>query len=625
MKKFLRIPLFLLLILICAVSIAVQGQKNNKKNENLAKLQLAKFRDSLDAVIYPIPELLAEGIDEKNVEIKSQEEWDEIPSLLKDLLKAGANNIRINVTGCNLVFGKVKMNITDLNYPQATIRIAAKKATMIPYGISFSREHGANVMQNGRSFWSMPYTEFGLNDMVIDGKGNEIPIRGEARQVEGEITKVKDDIWRFRIKLSDLREEQCKDFYVLMTRDWTSARHKVVMVKDGWLYYQLDSDDLHDTRNPNVDWNQYQVRPRYRLINCPVSEGIHTTGGMIYIPKQYKEIRINKGGQVLNFDRCHLKCLEITGFDVNGCGEGTPIGIYNSTFEMGAFIHGNKFHNLSSFAIGTAFNTNVSIYDNEIKNTRTGAIYGDGDNVSVHSNRLHNIGWMFNSGAIVGGGRNLHICDNIIEDFNYSAITCGSRRPNTDGTMLTFIFERNTIRYSKNYTNNKLSYTLADGGAIYVGPQCTRGIVRNNVICNYDGINSNRGIFLDDGCKNLAIYGNLIMNTANSYDIDLRRDGAIAARIPDHNTHNSVFHNIMTGGYRFQEKDAESDCVGGANILLGTGNFQIRKINLTAEVGDMEMEGCKVKGGQIIIPRKNKEFFDSVHADSFVLHFIKFQ
>ena len=324
--------------------------------------------------------------------------------------------------------------------------------------------------------------------------------------IKGNIIKVQggqDDLWKFKVELPNLTEEECEDFYVLMTRDWTSSRHKVEKVEDGWLYYHLDSEDLHSDINPNVDWTHYQVRPRYGFINNPTSNGIHIKGGKIYIPvrSKYGDIRINKGGHMINFDHCHFNTLEITGFKLNGCGNATPIGNYNSRFEEGAFIHHNMFSNLSSLAIGTAFNENVSIYDNVITNTRAGAIYADGKNINVYSNTLSNIGWMLNSRAVTLSGENVNVFDNTFQDFNYAAIATGSRRPNSDGIKLTFVIEHNLFEYTAQYSKNKLWHTLADGGAIYVGPQCTRGIIRYNVIKNYGGIHSNRGVFIDDGGK----------------------------------------------------------------------------------------------------------------------------
>ena len=60
----------------------------------------------------------------------------------------------------------------------------------------------------------------------------------------------------------------------------------------------------------------------------------------------------------------------------------------------------------------------------------------------------------------------------------------------------------------------------------------------------------------------------MIINTANSYDIDLRYSAGYAKGIPDHNTNNCIFQNIMTGGYRFQDAGSESNCIGGENAVV---------------------------------------------------------
>lgn len=578
-KKFL-----LLFISIIWLSISVTKAQN---------VEIAALRDSLDAIQYTVPSVFRPCGKKYVLKVKTQQDWDNLGPMLKRYLDAGKQNILVIVYGKGIVFGKSNKVLQGWNYPKANIRIISKKAEMYPYGVTYS-QNSSNVTKEG-AFYSMPCTSFALDDIIVDSKGNEIPIRECVKQVSGDILRVNNDIWKFQIDLPDLSESQCKDFYVLMTRDWTSARHKVVQVKKGWLYYHLDSEDLQSDRNPNVDWTQYNVRPRYRLINSPVSEGVHIVGGRIYIPEQYESIRINKGGQLITFSYCHFNSLEISGFRLNGCGGDIPIGIYSSKFEKGAFIHNNTFTNMSSMAISVAFCTNVTISNNNISNTRIQAIAGGSANIAISGNQLKKIGWMLNTRAITGGGEHLLICDNVIEDFNYGAIACGSTTSNAKATELSYIIERNTIRLNKEFTNDYIQNTLADGGGIYIGPQCTQGIIRNNVVENIKGIHSNRGIFLDDGAKNLAIYGNLILNTANSYDIDLRLTGTYAAGIPDHNTNNSIFQNIMTGGYRFQDAGEGSNCMGGDNVLLGTGPSQKTVVEIKQRSTDMKGEDENVE------------------------------
>ena len=543
---------------------------------NAQSEELITLRDSLNAIQYEIPtKPLVQG-KWTEIKVRDQKNWDKLTATIKTLLDAGHKNILVKITGKNIVFGQESKVIQGWNYPDANIQIIGKRAKMVPFGYTFSNKDAKAKKEV--MFYTLPYTEFNLNDIIIDSNGNEIPLRGEVKQVRGDIEKVQefkssngsrnDDVWRLQIELPNLSEEQCRDFYVLLTRDWTSARHKVVKVQERWLYYRLNSEDLNSDRNPNVDWKQYRIRPRYRLINCPVSDGLHIANGKIYIPYQYHKIRVNKGGQLITFAYCHFNSLEISGFNLNGCGGATPFGVYSSTFEEGAYIHDNTFTNMSGLAISTAFNKNVTISNNSITNTRVQAIAGDGTNTTICGNRLKNIGWMLNTRAITGGGKRLHICDNVIEDFNYSAIACGSTLPNDKAKPQTYIIERNIIRQSKDFTDNYLQNTLADGGGIYIGPQCKQGVIRNNVVENIKGIHSNRGVFLDDGVKNLAIYGNLIVNVGNSYDIDLRYCKTYSQGIPDHNTNNSMFDNILTGTYRFQGGGRGSNCVEGENLKV---------------------------------------------------------
>ncbi|MBR1543175.1 MAG: right-handed parallel beta-helix repeat-containing protein [Bacteroidaceae bacterium] len=577
MRKYLQ--------MVFVVFFAVTGLSCSQASAQEA--DIAALRDSLDAVQYTIPQKPPIRGTWTVINVRTQSDWDKIKETLKASLVAGNENILVKITGKNIEFRREKNEIVNWKFPKANIRIEGCCGKMVPYGHTFKRCDKQALKEGG--FYSFPFSEFGLDDVAVDSKGDEVPFREEVCLVQGDVLKVNgsSDIWKFQIDLPDLSEEQCKDFYVLMTRDWTSARHKVVMVKDGWLYYHLDSEDLHSDRDPNVDWKQYKVRPRYRLINNPVSKGLHTANGRIYIPKNYKRVRVNRGGQLITFAYCHFNSLEITGFELNGCGGGTPIGVYSSTFENGAFIHDNSFSNMSSTAISTAYSKNVTISNNTITKTRVQALAGGGTNCTINGNHLKNIGWMLNTRAITGGGERMLICDNVIEDFNYGAIAVGSATPNDKAKSLTYIIERNLIRLTKDFTDNYIQNTLADGGGIYIGPQCTQGIIRNNVVENIKGIHSNRGIFLDDGAKNLAIYGNLIINTANSYDIDLRLTNSKAQGIPDHNTNNSIFQNIMTGGYRFQDKGVDSKCFGGENVLLGTGPSQKMVVELQNYIDDV--------------------------------------
>lgn len=608
------------LLLIYVMNPFIVAGQNRMSLFSTMNESIVLLRDSLNAIQYPLIDMPINKGKWTVVKVKKQVDWDSIVSTIKILLDAGEKNLLIKIIGKDIEFGFESKVVQGLTFPDANIRIIGNKARLIPYGYTFSRNN-ARVEIEG-DFYTFPYSEYNLDNIVIDSKGNEVPVYDSVRQLEGEILRVQDDIWKFKVELPDLAEDRCKDFYVLLTRDWTSARHKVEKVQEGWLFFHLDSKDLHSERDPNIDWIQYHVRPRYRLINCPVSRGVHIAKGKIFIPIKYKKIRVNKGGQFITFAYCHFNRLEISGFKFNGCGEPTPFGIYSSTFEQGAFIHDNTFTNMSGMAISTAFNTNVIIANNSVTNTRVQAIGGDGTNTTICCNRLKNIGWMLNTRAITGGGEKLHICDNVIEDFNYGAISCGSTNSNDKANPLTYIIERNIIRLTKEYTDNYLLNTLADGGGIYIGPQCTQGIIRDNVVENIKGIHSNRGIFLDDGAKNLAIYGNLIIKTENCYDIDLRLCKTHSVEIPDYNTNNLIFNNLITGGYRFQDNGANSGCVGGQNYLFNLGWNNKTVVELNDSIPDIQMEDCSFQNGKLAIPKDKLKLIDNSIISGFVIQYI---
>ena len=486
-----------------------------------------------------------------------------------------------------------------------------------------------------------PYSSIQSYSMFLDVKGNEVPLREPVFGIDSKIDEVQEygktyfrtfgteitdsitKVWRFPVPLPDLSEEECQDFNILLTRDWISCRHRVYKVEDGFLYFYMNSPDFMSSVAPNCDKEKYNVSPRVRYINCPVSKGLHYKAGKLYVPSKYKKLRSIEGYRLLTISNCIFKSFEISGFCINGSGDGSIICIENSRFTEAMLIKDNRFSNLSNLAVHSLNSENVCVSGNSIYNTRVGAIHCTGKNTTISDNNLQGIGWMLNTRAIIGGGEKLHICDNIIEDFYYAAITTGNSASNDKAAKLTYIIERNLIKQNKAYIDNYLLYSLADGGGIYIGPQCYQGIIRNNVVMNMKGIYSNRGIFLDDGAKNLSIYGNMVCNTSNCYDIDLRLSSTYAKGIPDHNCNNAIFNNILAGGYRFQDAGSESKCIGGQNARLGLGPFLKYDISLTNQVEDIEITDCMFENDKLYVPRSKESFLDSLRIDGFVRRFIE--
>ena len=620
MRHFLSVLLFVLVLanMSCA-----------KAQDLLRSGQIKEIRDSLDAISISEPQYYNYK-SEVTLTVKNQTQWDELSQILKTLLKKGNRNIEVKVVAKELVYGGTMQGIEGINMPEANIRIHANYTRMIPAGPVF---RGLGSKKNATHF-ICKYDGFAWNDVYLDEKDRKLSLLGESFQIKTPIEEVisegKEDVlnndgsiyntitkvWRFQTNLPDLNEEECKDFYILLTRHWTSMRHQVLKVEKGYLYFRLKSDEAPSlyqmVMDPNSDSKVYKTNPRCRYFNCPESDGIYIKSGNIYIPKSLNEVRIGKGARLFTVSSCKLNSFEISGFDVKGAGNLTCMYISNSIFKDQMWIRDNTFTNMSANVILARGSENVCIYNNIVKDTRTTALSCSGSNISIWKNNLKDIGLMYNTMALSFGGTNIHVFENNVEDFNYSGISCGNTLPNDKSSPLTYIIERNIISHSEAFVAHYLERTVADGGGIYIGPQNTRGIIRNNVIRNITGIHSNRGIFLDDGAKNLAIYGNLVQNTANSYDIALRYCTTYSSGIPDHNTNNVIIHNIMTGYYRFEGRQDEDNCFVGGNVLLNGQNRGKDKLMVRRKYNDF-----------IINSLDEIYAIDSIRLDNFIKDIIE--
>lgn len=601
---------------------------------------IEQIRSQVDSVSLPLP-IKTDFQPDFIAEVKCQEQWDTIYQQLNSSLKKGKKNILIEVSAPILTFGKNEILLDGLDYPDAKIKIVGKNTKLVPYGGHFKNYK----KQNNRNHYSYPYWDFNPNDVYLDENNFALSLYGSSFFIEDSIESVKElgidsvlnkdgslykeivKVWRFRTSLPDLDEKDCNNFYVLLTRHWTSCRHKVIMVKGGYLYFLLKSDDapslLQMAMDPNSDSEAYGVWPRCRYMNLPNSNGLYVKGDSIYIPKMINTLNVGKGVHLLSIKNCRLNYLELSGLNVLGDGNKTCVYVSNSSFSDQMWVNDNTFTNLSGYAIYVDKSDNICLYNNKIRNTRKTAIECSGSNITIWNNKLKDIGFMLNTMALKFGGTNIHVLENNIEDFNYSAIACGGTASNKSSQALTYIVEHNLIRHSTEFTDHYKERTVADGGGIYVGPQNTLGIIRNNIVQNIHGISANRGLFLDDGAKNLIVYGNLIVNTFNCFDIDLRKSTVYSKGIPDYNTNNIIINNIITRNYRFEEANSSANCYVGQNIILENSYGNI--VNVSNRKDDIVIKEYRIQKSIPVLPKKTKVLFESCKIDSFVLNHMIFR
>ena len=138
----------------------------------------------------------------------------------------------------------------------------------------------------------------------------------------------------------------------------------------------------------------------------------------------------------------------------------------------------------------------------------------------------------------------------------------------------------------------------------------------------------NRGIFCDDGTFGVWIYGNLIINTKNYYDVDLWRRNSN----PNSNSDNVLLFNIIGGYYRFEGTDAQSlhtTNTKGCNVILNERNAtqqynRVSNIDSGCMEDDRVVVGCKIEEQGVALPANMKNWLSAMDLPEFIMSHIRY-
>lgn len=560
------------------------------------------------------------------IDIRSQEDWNQLGQEIQRRLQNGKHKITVSIQVDSLFINDKILALSGINDSSLSLRIEGNGVIVLPPR-------------------KTSLSDKSLNDVYLDEKQEIINNRSDVRIINSKIEPVEKYgsfliakngytivpsgtalvdclkryyVYRFPVELPDLSESECNDFYILLTRQWAYYRHKVRFVKNGYLYFNFISEEAPSDMQkyylePNADL-QYGILTRYLLINCPID-----CQKPKFVCYSSPFIKINDSA---------IKELSITGFNFPYWTNTSPIIIKNCSFSDECVVHHNRFANLTGIAISISGSKNVIVSNNTISDARMHAINIEGKSIVVKENSLNRIGWMGQTFAIRASGEDIWIKDNTITDFNYSAISIGGNIIKESRPQI-FTVENNIIQFTESYAQNYKYHTLCDAGAIYANPQIDQGIIRNNVILNYCGNAAYRGIFIDDGGKNMQISGNYISLYPNqekrSYDLDLRYCKTYETYIPDHNRNNKIFENLISGFYRFEGIDAEDNCFLGDNYLLDDKFIDRNVLSVSNRKEDLYCEGGQTHNGVFSIPSKyKKDLRKKLGRKSLIFKYIKF-
>ena len=317
---------------IFVILLGLEPVRCSANQENIDTL--VDIRHSFDSIKIDKPICHKKSFGEILI-VQDQEGWNNLSNSIKERVEEGCTDLLVSVTAKVLSYGAKQFKLEHFHHEDVNIKVDAKNTLMIPEGQIFDRK---DLSRRERRHWVMPCKKFGLNNLAFDDRNKNLSLLDDVFLIDSkieEVTKYGEEeiqnrdgslykrivkIWRFKTDLPDISEKGCKDFYILLTRKWTSCRHRVLKVEDGYLYFFLKSEDAESLfqmcMDPNSDYKSYKTRPRCRYVNRPFRNGVYIYNDSIYVPMKTGGLTVGGNYQFLVVSDCHLKSLDVQGFRI---------------------------------------------------------------------------------------------------------------------------------------------------------------------------------------------------------------------------------------------------------------------------------------------------------------------
>lgn len=531
------------------------------------------------------------GIIDYKLQVNSQEDFDNIPISIRNALSAGKKNLLVLINQGRYYFKENHLYLTG-NYEDSNIKMMGiGDVSIVPAGANYSLAE--SVKDDSYSHYTCPYAGvFDYNKAYIDGDGNVINLfdkdgltfaESEVTPSQGEWVEGQIGYCKMKINHANMTEAQCESMYINITEWYLTGVYKVSKIEDGYVYFVVEKMEKAGIYwRVNADYNfSKRLYPRYRFVNSPEAD-VYVLDDNVHISYKYPLIHQCDN---TTFIKCHSLTFgtfvlsNVTFVGSKGAGNTGLIDIYNSQFACFCVECVNA-HDLNSKFLHTHITSNILVRNCCFYNNNNTICDNTNDcvNYEAANNKVYNNGCAFCQTTVfsIKGTSNAYIHDNYIKNQSDGCISSGLHYGFTKHGDVSFIIERNIIYNDSGFASNQHKYGLMDGGAIYVYTVQDSGIVRDNVIVRATSLHSQRGIFCDDGTKNVSIYGNVIIDTLNSFDIDLRHSNRaeMVEIVPDHNTNNVIIGNILTGAMRFEGAGNEDNCIDGKNIMFRSADTQ---------------------------------------------------
>lgn len=483
--------------------------------------------------------------DDMVLNISDQNTFANIPTYLSESVNAGNRNIRIRIRQGIYYYDDKFLNIKK-DWRNINLTIEGENAILI-----------GKVKKNNEN-------DLDYNDYFFDAsKKRNVDFWSGIIQADSLVSVVDRSKKICCLKVKDTNNAEVGD-YIQISRQWHSVVCKIVNVENHRIFFKYDKLEYLSEKkeyNINRDFLFAKKFPRYRIW---------------HFSKKYKDVNRSKVSCFAYLKDCSIGILRFSGLQFLGSANSKCALIeLNNVKNTGILIDACLFSDCKSTCISSRMTNNIKCENCSFLNAcNCIRIHNGSSNITLKGNKFfnNNSSWT-NSTCVYLSGDNFYVAKNLFQNFEYSAICIGVNYIHPRAYPVTGIVEDNEMYYTPDYLKDSERNNFMDSGCIYTCTQCDDVIIRYNYIHDYSGLCCNRGIFCDDGGKNLSIYGNVILNIKNSFAIDSREvkriESESKSRVSIANVNNKVFFNIVDSNIRFGGRNhGDNGCLYGKNVFF---------------------------------------------------------
>ena len=476
---------------------------------------------------YILITLLTVAANAGTISVNSQQDFDALSGKIVDAIKQGERDIIVNINVKELTFADKQVSLKSIKQPEVSIAIHGNGVRIVSKGRMVKELKDPSLMYLKNGGYYNPWTPFRQLDDTIS------------------VTDLTSHQCRIKTSARNKKDAHPQHQYINYTCWYTSRTSPVTRVGRNWI--EFDGGDWAVPQkghfyNVNMDYSYAKKYPRYRLFGTE---------------RLAEEVYQCEASTLLNLSYCDLRSFSIDGINVTGSSCNGPLIMVDLCKAHSILITNSTFRCIGGSILIDRKSTNVSFTHNRVDTFMGYGIQSEAGSTGtrVTNNTFTNCTLGMEIGfAIQMRSDGFLVSQNTITDFCFGAIGAGIWGGTTTDSKCRGVISDNEIYLSATYLSDLMQHTLMDSGAIYTWTRCDGVTISNNYIHDISGIRDNRGIFCDDGTRNVTVTGNRIERIHNSYDIDLRWCDTYKEKVPDHNTGNTVKDNNTTGRVRFETK-----------------------------------------------------------------------